>query len=332
MTRTFFELQNPWWLLLLLVIPLMAWWRGRRGRGPAVVFGALREMPRSWRGNRNRRGFMLASFLYPGIALLALAMARPLNVTSTTVARNSGIDIMIVLDVSRSMLAEDFTIGGRRANRLEAVKQVTDQFIAERQADRMGLIAFAGRPYLVSPLTLDHSWLQRNLRRVRIGLVEDGTAIGSAIATAARRLESSDAPSRVIVLLTDGENNSGKISPPDAADAAAALGLKIYTIGAGSPGPIALPFTLRSGQPIFVEYDEDSLREIATRAGGRYYQASDAETLARIYDEIDRLERHEIETDEVREVDELYQIPLSIGLSMVLLQVLLSLTAFRLTP
>ena len=208
------------------------------------------------------------SRILPLLALAAaiVALARPQLSNAFTRVESSGIDIMIVLDVSRSMLAEDYRgEDGRRANRINTVKKITRQFIEQRPADRIGLSAFAGRPYLVSPLTLDHGWLLQQLDRLRIGLVEDGTAIGSALASAASRLKDSQAKSRIIVLLSDGGNNAGRVAPATAAEAAAALGLKVYTIGAGSQGPAPYPVTDALGRTIYTtieaDLDEDVMKE-----------------------------------------------------------------------
>ncbi len=179
--------------------------------------------------------------LYLALAIFIFALARPQLGKSLTEVEASGIDIMVVLDVSGSMLTKDFTVGGDSATRIDAIREVTRKFIEGRPNDRIGIIAFAGRPYVVSPLTLDHDWLLQNLERVRIGLVEDGTAIGSAMASAANRLNDKKSKSRAIVLLTDGENNAGKIPPNTAAEAIKALGIHLFAIGAGINGIAPVP-------------------------------------------------------------------------------------------
>ena len=199
---------HPWMLWGLLLLPVIALLRGRRGAAPAVQFSSLAV----FRGKapRSRAGALLLTLLLLALASFIVALARPQRTEVLSRVEASGVDILLALDVSRSMLAEDFTIGRDRANRLEAVKQVTEKFITGRPNDRIGIVAFAGRPYLVSPLTLNHDWLLKNLERLRIGMVEDGTAIGSAIASAANRLkEQKESKSRIIVLLTDGDNNAG---------------------------------------------------------------------------------------------------------------------------
>ena len=188
-----------------------------------------------------RAGKFLRALLLLTLALFIVALARPQLGKSLTQVEASGIDIMLVLDVSGSMLIKDFTVGGEPATRLDAIREVTRKFIEGRPNDRIGIIAFAGRPYVVSPMTLDHDWLLQNLERVRIGLVEDGTAIGSGIAAAANRLNDKHSKSRVIVLLTDGENNAGKIPPNTAAEAVKALQIHFYAIGAGINGVAPAP-------------------------------------------------------------------------------------------
>jgi Ca-activated chloride channel family protein len=248
----------------------------------------------------------------------------------------TGVDIMLALDVSRSMLAEDFTIGNTRANRIEAVKRVTEQFIRERPNDRIGIVAFAGRPYLVSPLTLDHDWLIQNLDRLRIGLVEDGTAVGSAIASAANRLKDKEAKTKLIVLLTDGDNNAGKVMPLTAAEAAKTLGIRIYTIGAGTEGEAPFPMTNAFGRTVYrnvlVKFDEKVLQEIATITNGKFFRATDTESLKTIFGEIDKLEKSKVEVEKTAQYRDLFQWFLIPGLACLLLEMLLSQTLWRRLP
>ena len=228
---------RPWLLLLLLAIPLLAYLRGKSGPAAALTFSstsALRSLGKSERRPRRKipaqRSSCSASRFWS-------SPWRVLNSDKTlTQVEASGIDIMLVLDVSQSMLTKDFSVGGDQATRIDAIREVTRQFIEGRPNDRIGIIAFAGHPYVVSPMTLDHDWLLQNLERVRTGMVEDGTAIGSAIASAANRLNDKHSKSRVIVLLTDGENNAGKIPPNTAAEAVKALQIHFYAIGAGING------------------------------------------------------------------------------------------------
>jgi Ca-activated chloride channel family protein len=207
----------------------------------------------------------------------------------------SGIDMILAMDCSGSMEALDFKIDGQPMSRLDIVKSVVSKFIEARPNDRIGLIGFAGAPYLVSPLTLDHDWLQQNLERVKIGSVEDGTAIGSAIATSVNRLRDQPGKSKIVVLLTDGQNNAGKIIPETAAQAAKAMGVKVYTIAAGVRGETPIPVTDAFGNKRLamakVDVDEDTLKKIATETGGKFFRATDTESLKNIYAEIDRLEK-----------------------------------------
>ncbi len=243
---------------------------------------------------------------------------------------------MMALDVSRSMLAEDFTIGGRRASRIDTVRKVTEEFIRTRPNDRIGIVAFAGQPYLVSPLTLDHDWLLKNLDRLRIGLVEDGTAIGSAIASASTRLTDREAKSKVVVLLTDGESNAGKVSPVTAAEAAAALGLKIYTIGAGTDGSAPFPFMDPFGRTVYrnveVQIDEKTLQQIADIGNARYFRATDTASLKKIYEEIDKLEKTTVEMKKYTQYRELFPWFVGAGAALLALQLILAQTVWRKIP
>jgi Ca-activated chloride channel family protein len=231
----------------------------------------------------------------------------------------------------------DFTIGSQRANRVEAVKKVAQRFIEERPNDRIGIIAFAGRPYRVSPLTLDHDWLIKSLNdRVQIGLVEDGTAIGSALATAENRLKDRDAKTKIIVLLTDGDNNAGKVMPITAAEAAKALGIRIYTIGAGTRGMAPYPFTTPFGQTIYqniqVEIDEDTLKKIADISGGEFFRATDTRSLQEIFAEIDKLEKTKIEVEKIAQYRDLFQWFLIAGISLLTIEIAASQTIWRRLP
>ena len=327
---------HPWVLFLLLVIPLLAWLKGKFGGTAGVTFSNTSMLAKIGNRRRSRAGAFLAALTYLALALFIVALARPQFGRVTTRVQATGVDIMLVLDVSRSMLAEDFTIGNRRANRIDAVKLVTEQFIRERPNDRIGLVAFAGRPYLVSPLTLDHDWLIRNLERLRIGLVEDGTAIGSAIASAANRLKDKEAKTKLIVLLTDGDNNAGKVQPLTAAEAAKALGIRIYTIGAGTEGEAPFPLTNQFGRTVYrnvlVKFDEKTLQEIATMTSGQYFRATDTNSLRTIFGEIDKLEKSKVEVEKTAQYRDLFMWFLIPGLACLALEILLSQTVWRRLP
>src|SRR5438552_3001985 len=232
---------RPWLLLLLLLIPALAWLRGRFGPRAAILFSATAPFRTIGKSRGSRPGQILRALIWLALAAFIVAVARPQLGKSLMHVEASGIDIMLVLDVSNSMLTKDFTIGGEEATRLDAVREVTRKFIDARPNDRIGMIAFGTQPYVVSPMTLDHDWLLQNLERVRIGLVEGNTAIGSAMAAAGNRLEDKHSKSRAIVLLTDGDNNAGKIPPNMAAEALKALHVRLYAVGIGTNGMAPVP-------------------------------------------------------------------------------------------
>jgi Ca-activated chloride channel family protein len=331
-----FAFAHPWVLLMLLFIPVLAWLKGKFGGTAGVTFSNTSMLAKIGNRRRSRAGAFLAALTYLALAFFIVALARPQLGRVTTRVQATGVDIMLVLDVSRSMLAEDFTIGNRRANRIDAVKLVTQQFIRERPNDRIGLVAFAGRPYLVSPLTLDHDWLIRNLERLRIGLVEDGTAIGSAIASAANRLKDKEAKTKLIVMLTDGDNNAGKVQPLTAAEAAKALGIRIYTIGAGTEGEAPFPLTNQFGRTVYrnvlVKFDEKTLQEIAAMTSGQYFRATDTNSLRTIFGEIDKLEKSKVEVEKTAQYRDLFMWFLIPGLACLVLEILLSQTVWRRLP
>ena len=331
-----FSFAHPWLLLLLLALPLLALLQGRRGAAPAVVFSSLRPLQALGRVRRSRIGGWLTTLLLFALALFIIALARPQMGKTISKVQASGIDIMLALDVSASMYAEDFTIGGERANRLEVVKQVTQKFIEARPNDRIGITCFAGRPYLVSPLTLDHDWLLKNLERVKIGMVEDGTAIGSAIASSANRLKDKDAKSRIVVLLTDGDNNAGKVTPATAAEAAKALGIKVYTIGAGTKGvarmPMQDPFGRKVYREVRVNVDEETLKKVADLTSAKYYRATDTETLEQIFEQIDKLEKSTVELTQYKQYRDLFPWLLASGFGLLVLQLVLTESVGRRLP
>jgi len=276
-------------------------------------------------------------FLRAGILLfLVLALARPQRPLGEAKIQAEGVDIVLAIDCSGSMLAEDFKLSGKRVNRLTAVKEVVKEFIKDRWGDRIGIVAFAGRAYTVCPLTLDYFWLLKNLERVKVGLIEDGTAIGSGISSSLNRLKDTEAKSKVIILLTDGMNNAGKISPIVAAQAAKALGVKIYTIGAGTKGKAPYPVRDMFGrivyQPMKVEIDEKVLKEIASCTEGKYYRATDTNSLRKIYKEIDSLETVSRQDKGYTDFQELFPIFLVIAVFLFLLEIILNNTVLRKLP
>ena len=331
------QLHDPWLLLLVLLLPLLLLWQ-RRGTREAALrvpsLGILRTIRIS--GVRRWR-FVLPALRVVALLLLIVALARPQRGKAESQYRGEGIDMMLAVDISGSMLSEDFTLpSGQRASRLEVVKTVVKDFVAGRPNDRIGLVLFGARPYTQCPLTLDHGWLLQNLQRAQIGMIEDGTAIGSALATAASRLEHSDAKSKVVVLLTDGQNNAGKVSPLTAADAIKALGIKVYTIGAGTKGLAPYPaqdlFGNKVYRPIQVDIDEDTLKGIAQKTGGTYFRATDTASLQQIWEDIDHMERTEFSAPRYLDYDELYTWLAIPALLLVVAEVGLGHTVLRKLP
>lgn len=328
--------HNPYFLLLLPVACAVILWLLARGRTAGLRFSSgelLRGYPGSTRTLLRR--FLPAARLL-ALVLCVIAFARPQRPLEESYVETEGIDIVLAIDASTSMLAEDFKIGGKRQNRITVVKQVVEEFIEARKSDRIGIVAFAGRAYIVSPLTLDYGWLMQNLARVEAGMMEDGTAIGSGIAASLNRLKDNPAKSKVVILLTDGRNNAGAMDPVTAAEAAKALGIKIYTIGAGSHGPVPYPMRDFFGnivyQPLEVDLDEHTLEQIAETTGGAFFRATDTESLRQIYREIDAMERTEIEDEGYREHEELFWYFLIPALILLIMEMLLSETILRRLP
>jgi Ca-activated chloride channel family protein len=319
------QFQAPWVLLALVLLPLWWWWRRRR-QPPAIVFsrvGILAQGPRagSWISG--------ALMILRSVALvgLVIALARPRIAGRSEQSNSEGINIVIAFDISSSMLAEDF----QPQNRLEVAREKVKQFVALRTSDRIGIVAFSGEALTQVPLTTDYPVVMSAIDNLQPGQLEDGTAIGTAIATAANRLRSAPGRSRVIVLLTDGVNNRGTIDPRTAAQAASAFGVKIYAIGVGTEGMAPVPvgrgvFGLRyENRP--VEIDDALLTEVAQKTGGRYFRARDAATLQRITEEIDRLERTPVRTRVYTRFTELFRIPLTLAVLALVLE--LSLAAWK---
>lgn len=336
---------HPWMLLLLLTIPLLAYLRGRSGPAAALTFSSTSALRSLGKTSAARPGKFLRGLLFFGLAFFGIAMARPQLGTSLTQVEASGIDIMLVLDVSQSMLTKDFSVGGDQATRIEAIREVTRQFIEARPNDRIGIIAFAGHPYVISPMTLDHDWLLQNLERVRTGLGEDGTAIGSAIASAANRLKDKASKSRVIVLLTDGENNAGKIPPTTAAEAVRALQIRFYAIGAGINGVAPAPvFNPRTGKPYTdmlgnimyqnqrVEFNEAGLKEVAKIADGQFFRATDTKSLEQIFRDIDKLEKTTVAVKKYQQYRDFFPACIMAGCGLLVAQILLAQTIWKKLP
>lgn len=284
----------PELLWLLALLPLLALIRGKRGSAPALVFSTTSLATYLAQGRKARPGHVLVALRLLSLALLILACARPQLGNTTTEIKASGIDILLAVDVSGSMEALDFTLQGQAANRLDVVKSVIRQFVEQRPNDRIGLLAFSGRPYMVSPLTLDHDWLLQRLSSLSIGMVEDGTAIGSAIGVGVNQLQDRQAKSRILILLTDGMNNAGSVPPLMAAEAAETLKIKVYTIGAGTKGEAPMPMTDGFGRKrlvrVKVDIDDETLSKVAAMTGAHYFRATDTESLEKVYGEINTME------------------------------------------
>jgi Ca-activated chloride channel family protein len=328
--------QNPWILILLPVAAAALLFSMKGERQPALRFSteSLLSGLKSTLKLRLFRGIIFLRML--AIFLIIIALSRPQLMLQESRIETEGIDIVLAVDTSTSMLAEDFELGGKRDNRLEVVRDVVKDFISRRHSDRIGIVAFAANAYTVSPLTLDYGWLLQNLDRVRIGMTEDGTAIGSGLSSALNRLKDSDAKGKVVILLTDGRNNAGKISPLTAADAARALKIKVYTIGAGSKGPVPYPAKDFFGNTVYrqvqIDIDEDTLQKIAEKTKALYYRATDTKSLRNIYDEIDKIEKTPIEEKGYTEYKELFHIFLIPALVLLIMEVILKNTALRRIP
>lgn len=304
------EFKTPIFLLLLpLVLLALAILHRRRPR-QAFVFSSLEITHAGTSTWKMQFSFVPFLLRVAALMLVCIALAGPRKVLQETLVRTEGIDIVLALDCSGSMAAEDFEINGKRLNRFEVIKKVVGEFIDERKNDQLSIVAFAGRAYTVCPLTTDHRWLVQNLQRMRLGLIEDGTAIGSGIATSLSRFKNSTAKSKIVVLLTDGVNNAGSIDPLTSARTAAAMGVKIYTIGAGAKGYAPFPMQTVFGQTFYqnipTDLDEDSLTKIAELTHGRFFRATDTESLRQIYQSIDRLEKSKIEQKGYKQYEEMF--------------------------
>jgi Ca-activated chloride channel family protein len=287
------EFGQPWFFLLLLLIPFLIWWYYRTNNKRTASI-AISSTPvyglGSWKASMRNLPFVCRLI---GIAAIAVALAKPQVRDEQQRAEGEGIDIVLCIDVSGSMTAQDFS-----PNRLEAAKNVAIDFVNKRLTDRIGVVIFSGESFTQCPLTTDHAVLISAIQNIRNGLLEDGTAIGSGLGTSIDRLRSSKSKSKVIVLLTDGENNGGLIDPKTAKEIAKTFGIKIYTIGVGTDGMAPQPVNTPLGvvmQNQKVSIDEGLLKEIATETGGRYFRAKDNESLADIYTTIDSLEKSKVE-------------------------------------
>ena len=322
----------PWVLWLLPLIPLLGYlyWRRRLKMVAEVTFSSLQPFDHMQRSLRERLHTVPVWMRLAALALFIIALARPQSVSSKENVSTEGIDIVLVLDISGSMLAEDFT-----PNRMEAAKQVAQEFIDGRTNDRIGLVIFSAQSFTQCPLTTDYPVLKSLLKQVKNGMIEDGTAIGLALANGVNRLKESKAKSRVMILLTDGVNNRGEIDPITAAKIAATYNIRVYTVGVGAQGeapyPVETPFGIQR-RLIPVDLDEKTLTAVAEMTGGRYFRATDNRKLKAIYKEIDQLERSKIEVTAYKRYSERFYGWLGAGLLVLLLEVGLSSTILRKIP
>jgi Ca-activated chloride channel family protein len=319
---------HPYFLLLLLLLPLLAWLKGRRGQPPAFLYSSVKLVEGLTRSRRSRAGAFLAALRWIVLAIFIVALAQPRLMKSRTEVKASGIDIVCALDLSGSMTTEDYIINGRQISRINMAKPVLQQFIEGRPNDRIGLVVFAAQAFIAAPMTLDHDYLLETVDQLGIGSINsDATAIGDGITTALNRLRELKSKSRIIVLMTDGANNSGKIDPITATEAAQALGVKIYTIGLGNREIVE-----EMGLPPGYLPDEDTLQKISEMTGGKYYRADNSEKFKAIYAEIDKLEKTEAVINKYTQFQELFPWLISCGLLLLLIELVLGQTVFRRLP
>jgi len=328
---------HPYLLLLLLLLPVAAWLKGRRGSSPAFIYSSVKLVAGLAGAKRSRAGAVLMALRWLALAVLLVALAQPRLTKSTTEVKASGVDIVAALDLSGSMISEDFEVRGQRVNRFDMARSVLKGFIDQRPNDRIGLVLFASQAFIGTPLTLDHDFLHENLDRLEIGAIDqNATAIGDGLGTAVNRLRDLKAKSKIVILMTDGQNNSGKLEPLVAAEAAAAMKVKVYTVGIGLRGQAPMPARDMFGRKVYqmvpVDIDEDTLQKIADKTGGRYYRADNAEKFRQIYAEIDKLEKTEATINKYTEYKELFPWLVTGGGLLLLLELLLGQTVLRRLP
>jgi Ca-activated chloride channel family protein len=317
--------------LLLLIVPVIAWYVLKYKKTHASIqVSTIKGIGKDHITYKHILRHVVFGFKVIAIALIIVAIARPQSTLSWKNQESEGIDIVLALDVSSSMLARDFD-----PDRLEAAKDLAIQFIAGRRNDRIGLVVFSGESFTQCPLTTDHSVLINLFRDIKSGMIEDGTAIGMGLATSVNRLKDSDAKSKVVILLTDGVNNQGAIAPATAAELAQTFGIRVYTIGVGTQGTAPYPFQTPFGtqlRNIPVEIDEETLQQIADDTGGEYFRATDNEKLRQIYEQIDQLEKSKIEVKEFSQKDEEFFIFVLIAGLLLLTDIILRNTLLRQIP
>ncbi len=324
------EFANPKLLWLLLLVPALILWYVLRHKKQeaALSFSYLNgfvELPKTWKAYLRH---LLIALKIAALSLLIVALARPQSSSTNSTSNIEGIDIVMAMDVSGSMLARDL-----KPDRLSAAKRVASDFVIDRPGDRMGLVIFSGETFTQVPLTTDHGVMLSMLAEMKNGLIDDGTAIGDGLATSINRLKDSEAVSKVIILLTDGMNNAGSVDPYTAAEMAKLYGIRVYTIGVGTygtaPYPMQSPFGGTVIQQVKVEIDEKLLTTIANSTGGKYFRANNNQKLDEIYQEIDKLERSKIEVTEFRRLHEEFYPFVALALALLLMEFLLRKTIFR---
>jgi Ca-activated chloride channel family protein len=331
------QFAYPWVLALLLLLPVLAILRGHRGKAPAIEYSGVSLFGALGKARRVQAGGWLSALRYFVLFWCIVALARPQKIDTSTQVNESGIDMILAIDLSPSMEALDYHKDGQDLSRVEVVRETVGSFIQGRPNDRIGMVVFSGEAFLMSPLTLDHDWLLQNVDRLHTGAwVGDATAIGSALAVSANRLRDVQSKSKIIVLLTDGANNAGKITPLAAAEAAHALGIKIYTIGAGSADVAKFPMRDAFGRTTYttipVDIDNDALQKIADIGGGKFYRAADYDTLKRVYREINALETTQVAVKHFQHVKEYFAWALYPGLLFLGVEIVLAHTRFRRVP
>ncbi len=331
------DLAHPYFLLLWALLPVLAWLKNRRGQPPSFVYSSVQLVRGILNISRTRSGVFLNALRWLILAAFIFALAQPRITHSETKVSASGVDICVALDMSGSMMSEDFVVGTERLSRLDMAKDVLKSFIQKRPNDRIGVVAFATQAYIAVPLTLDHDFLLQNIQRLELGTIDDSrTAIGSALSAAINRLRDLKSKSKIVILMTDGENNSGKLAPLTVAEAAQKLGVKVYTIGVGKNGTAPMP-VFWGGKKVGyrnepVEIDEDTLQKIAQMTGGKYFRADNSEKFQAIYSEIDKLEKTEAVIRKYSHYQELFAYVIAGGLMLLLLEVVLRHTVWRRLP
>ena len=321
-------LAHPFYLALLALLPLMAWLKGKRGAPPAFLYSSLNLMEGLTGLRQSRAGQILAALRWLVLAAFIVALAQPRLAKSTTEVKASGIDIVVALDLSGSMNTQDYNVNGQGVSRFNMAKAVLEKFVKERPNDRIGLVVFAAQAFIASPMTLDHDYMFDNIDRLEIGTInQDATAIGDGLTTALNRIRDLKSKSKIIVLMTDGANNSGRIDPITATQAAQALGVKIYTIGLGNR-----QIAESMGLPPSYLPDEDTLIKIAHMTGGQFYRGDNSEKLRSIYDEIDRMEKTEAVVSKYTQIKELFPWFVLGGAGLLLIEIALGQTVFRRLP